>query len=331
MDAECMNTDESMAMAVGRRTRWGRFETWFRSFVVGAMFVTLGFGGGSLAAGEEAPTTKSAKDLSEARVTYDVVYKKRDDVELRCDVYLPPTKATEKGYPTIIAIHGGGWMAGDKWTMGTHCQHLATEGFAVVSINYRHAPKYKFPAQADDVRDALLWVVREKDHYKFDLQRVGLFGYSAGGHLASLIAMCGDSSFDELQPTTTWEKDDTRWNDLPKVKAVCAGGPPCDFRPIPEDNRTLAYFLGGARREIPEVYVAASPASHVSRGDPPIQIIHGDKDLIVPIENSRGMFELLSGCGVDARFETIVDQGHMITFMHPKTVSVLLNFFRELL
>ena len=180
-----------------------------------------------------------------------------------CDLYLPQRSGdnaagenTDKDarWPVVIAVHGGGWASGDKWTMDRHAWKLAEHGIAAVSINYRLAPSAQFPDQVDDVRSALVWISRNAERYHLDSQQVGLYGYSAGGHLVSLVATLGDESWDRLSATTHWERNDPRWKELPMIRAVCAGGPPTDFRDLPPDNTTLAYFLGGSRREKPDVY-----------------------------------------------------------------------------
>ncbi len=249
----------------------------------------------------------------------------------RCDVYLPEAEPPSKGFPAILVIHGGGWVAGDKWLMSTHCQNLAREGFVAISINYRHAPAFKFPAQVDDVRAALVWMTQSHEKYHIDINRIGVFGYSAGGHLATLIGLLGDASPSQRASTTDWPADDERWETLPALKAVCAGGPPCDFRPLPMDNTALSFFLGGSQRELPELYQAASPITHITPSDPPVQIIHGESDFIVPFAGSQEMFKALRAAGVDSHLERVPGQGHMVTFMHPTTKTTMIEFFRRTL
>jgi acetyl esterase/lipase len=248
-----------------------------------------------------------------------------------CDVYCPKSTASQAGHPAVIVVHGGGWISGDKWTLEGYSRSLAEHGFVAVTINYRLAPTHKFPAQVDDVRSALLWAKRNADRFGIDINRLGIFGYSAGGHLSALVASLADESLQVRAAASQWDESDQRWNELPAIRAVCAGGPPCDFRSLSMDNATLAYFLGGSRREKPEIYVAASPAAHVSPGDPVTQLIHGESDLLVPISESRQFHELQRAAGIDSRFEIMPNQGHMITFLNPKTNRKMLDFFQEVL
>ncbi|MCM2372996.1 alpha/beta hydrolase fold domain-containing protein [Aporhodopirellula aestuarii] len=240
-----------------------------------------------------------------------------------------PVRVTGRLRPAVVVVHGGGWLVGDKWSLGSYSEQLAEMGFCVLNINYRLAPYSKFPAQVDDVRHALLYLADNADELSIDPQRIGMFGYSAGGHLSALVGVMSDET-DETQATSSdWAIDDPRWKRLPKIAAVCAGGPPCDLRLLPIDSEALSFFLHGSRRQFPEIYVAASPTAHVSAGDPPTQLIHGEKDLIVPIESSQGFADALKAVGVSVALTVIKDQGHLVTFMHPRTQKQVRDFFSE--
>ena len=288
------------------------------------------------------------------QVTRDIVYAMSGDLRLRCDVYNPAgvpnkddanaedtnpqagaasatTPADEALRPVVVVIHGGAWSSGSKTMVGTYANQLAQAGAVAVAIDYRHAPLHKFPAQVDDVRDALVWIKENADEWKIDTQRVGLFGYSAGGHLACMIATLVDEPHDVVATTTQWNADDQRWKKLPTVKAVVAGGPPCDLTTIPPKNTGLEFFLGGTRAQKPDVYAAASPISFASAGDTPICFIHGEKDFIVPIQSSRVLYDAQVACGVKSEFVTIEKQGHMFTFVHPKTGVALREFMTRML
>ena len=248
-----------------------------------------------------------------------------------CDVYSPGSAPATSGYPGVLVVHGGAWISGDKWTLEGYSRSLARNGFVAVTINYRLAPNHKFPCQLDDVRSALLWMKENANQLSIDLKRIGLFGYSAGGHLSTLVAALADEPIEVRAAASQWQPTDARWQQLPTIRAVCAGGPPCDFRRLPIDNTAMAYFLGGSRREKPESYIAASPTAHVSSSDPVTQIIHGESDLIVPIAGSRRFHQAQIAAGVDSRLIVVPKQGHMVTFLDPKTSTKMLEFFHEVL
>lgn len=239
-----------------------------------------------------------------------------------------PVHVTGRLRPAVVVVHGGGWMAGNKWMISGYAQQLAELGICVLNINYRLAPQAKFPAQVDDVRDALLYLGDHAEELSIDPARIGLFGYSAGGHLSALVGVLEDESREIQASASNWPLADSRWARIPRVAAVCAGGPPCDFQRLPLDNDALSYFLGGSRREFPELYLAASPIAHVSHGDPPIQLIHGETDMIVPLANSERFAAASREAGVSVGMTVIAKQGHIVTLLHPDTQSQVSDFFR---
>src|SRR5580692_6078407 len=103
------------------------------------------------------------------------------------DVYLPDA---EPPLPVIIWLHGGGWRFGDRRLAPDLTRHFASRGFAMVSIEYRLSGQAVFPAPLEDVKAAVRWVRSAAERYGFDADHIGLWGSSAGGHLAALAALC---------------------------------------------------------------------------------------------------------------------------------------------
>lgn len=209
-----------------------------------------------------------------------------------------------------------------------YARSFAEAGVAAVVVNYRLAPQHKFPAQVDDIRSAMLWIKRHASEYGWDSDRLGLFGYSAGAHLCLMMGTLSDEPLQTQQQTSDWAQDDPRFSELPRPRLIIAGGAPCDFRSLPPKNLALAYFLGGSRHALPDVYRFASPAAHVSSGDVPTLFFHGTRDLIVPMRDSRKMFEQQSEAGVASRYLEIAGQGHLVTFQHPEAKQATLQFVR---
>ncbi|WP_404308572.1 alpha/beta hydrolase fold domain-containing protein [Neorhodopirellula lusitana] len=231
--------------------------------------------------------------------------------------------------PAILLVHGGAWVTGDKWLLRSYADDLSRLGCVVLNINYRLAPGAKFPAQVDDVREGLIYLRQHADALAIDVDRIGAFGYSAGGHLSALVGLLADEPLEKQTEVSEWRASDSRWTRLPKVAAVCVGGPPCDFREIPLDNTALTYFLGATRRQTPEVYESASPIVHISPNDPPTHLFQGETDLLVPLRGTRRFATALKEAGVAADLTVIEGQGHMLTFRHPESRQVVLDFFAE--
>ncbi len=261
-------------------------------------------------------------------ISTDQVYGTAEGVKLLCDVYRPadPAAAAQQR-PAVLLIHGGAWSAGSRRTMTSYAMRLARAGIIAIAVDYRLAPTWKFPAQVDDVRLAMLWTVGQAAELGIDPARIGLFGYSAGGHLACLIGTLVDEPLETQLSTTKWSRDDQRLAKLPQPQAICAGGPPCDLTTLHPDSTGLAYFLGGKLVDLPEVYTAASPLSHASSGDIPTLYVHGERDAIVPLQSSQALYEAQREAGVASEFVTIEKQGHLMTFLNPKTGEAMVEFF----
>jgi len=262
------------------------------------------------------------------KITPSEVYASPAGNDLLCDIYSPADQNPEATLrPVVLLVHGGAWSSGSRLAMGGHAMRLAKAGIVAVAIDYRLAPQWKFPAQLDDLRQAMWWVTNRSDHLGVDVTRMGIFGYSAGGHLACLIGTLADESPQTCATTSDWSSTDARLCELVKPMAICAGGPPCDLTTLTLGNNGLAYFLGGTPAEIPEVYAAASPVTHASPGDAPTLFIHGDRDAIVPPRNSQVLYEAQKRVGVKSEFLMIEKQGHMLTFIHPMAADSMVDFF----
>jgi triacylglycerol lipase len=153
---------------------------------------------------------------------------------------------------------------------------------------------------------------------KLDPTHVGGFGYSAGGHLVTLLGTLDDDDFREQGIP----------NDAPsaRLQAVMAGGAPCDFCTLPEQSERLAYWLGGTRAAKPDAYRDASPVSFITADDPPMFFFHGAQDLLVPISSPKGMVALLTAVGVTAQMYTVQDEGHIQAVFNENALKQALAF-----
>ncbi|HMO15393.1 MAG TPA: alpha/beta hydrolase [Pirellulaceae bacterium] len=249
-----------------------------------------------------------------------IVYRIVDDKELECDVYVP---LGEETFPAVLLVHGGAWRSGSKFQVSYHARVLARAGYVVVAINYRHAPEHKFPAQIEDCKAAVAWMRKNAAEYKIDPDRIGAWGYSAGGHLVSLLGTTGsDRAFerdlpDELKAFST------------HVSAVVAGGAPCDFSWLEEESELLSYWLGDSARRNPRVYRLATPATHVNADCPPFYLFHGSGDAMVPIESSRKLYDHLIAKGIAATYAEYPKMGHLETFVNMQALRASIQFLDE--
>ena len=242
-----------------------------------------------------------------------VVYRVGENFELKCDIYVPvgtdtqPVKKSQR-FPAIVAIHGGAWRSGSKVTMMRHANLFAKAGYVVMAINYRHAPEFLFPAQVHDCKIAVRWLKAHADEWSVDPDRVAVFGYSAGAHLAAILGTTDEEAGLEGDVPPELAKFDS------SVVCVAAGGAPCEFSWIGEDSEVLKSWLGGTRAETPEVYERASPLTYVDSNDVPFYFFHGQYDLIVPLDSSLKLHKALKAAGVPSTHEIALMTGHLSTF-----------------
>lgn len=201
--------------------------------------------------------------------------------------------------PVVLLVHGGGWVRRDKSDMEGIAEKLVRNGFAIFNINYRLAPKDIYPAQLEDLRQALYFLKANAMKYRIDSDRMAAFGYSAGGHLAALVGVVGD-------------KDETGTNQIP-LQAVVAGGTPFDLS-VYEESDLVMKFLGGKRSEKLEVYKEASPMFHIDNSDPDFFLYHGKNDWVVEYEQMTNFSKELVKHGVGYESFTVPVMGHMATF-----------------
>jgi acetyl esterase/lipase len=229
------------------------------------------------------------------------------------DIYMPPKKGGPK--PLILYIHGGGWIAGHTRHSGALSNfpavlaQLASEGFVVASLEYRLSGEAPFPAQLQDARAALRYLKANAGTYGLDAAKVGVWGGSAGGHLTALTAFsCDDTSLDPapapagsecVQSAVTWYGV---FDFAPLLKrSIETGGLGA------AENK----LLGCAPASCAEDKVkAVSPASYIDAKDPPILLIHGEKDMVVDVSQSRNVEVQLNAAGVAVESIYIPDVDH---------------------
>jgi len=226
---------------------------------------------------------------------------------LLLDIYVPDNP-TVTPMPAIIWIHGGSWESGDKFP--SEVRALAQRGFLGVSINYRLSGEAAFPAAVEDCKSAVRWLRANAEKYNIDPDRIGLWGESAGGHLAMMVG-CADETAG-LEGNGDWAEFSSR------VQAVCSYYGVSDLAKQYEyykeifatDNGPVIQFMGGTPEERPDTYTLASPINHVTSDDPPLLLVHGDLDTTVPLTQSRTMHQAFQQAGLDSALTMVTGAGH---------------------
>jgi acetyl esterase/lipase len=235
--------------------------------------------------------------------SYDIVYRRVGDRELKLDVARPAKGGGP--FPVLILLHGGGWCRGSKESLRFPLAAYAARGYVAVAPQYRFWPGDVFPAQVHDAKDAVRWVKAHAHEHHGDPGRVGVIGTSAGGHLAMMLGMTG--------PEDGLEGDAPAGAPGTAVQAVVSLVGPSDLTAddFPKVTRDLiAGFLGGPASERPDVAAKASPVSYVSRGDAPTLAFLASGDPIVPSTQGAKMSEALARAGVPGRVVIVRSKTH---------------------
>ncbi len=287
----------------------------------------------SLAAAEQTkPAPKPANLPPGVRMERDLAYVPGGDEAQRLDLYLPEL-SSESPLPLIVHIHGGGWMGGSKFP----CPFvgMVARGYAVASVEYRFSQKAKFPAQIQDCQAAIRWLRANAGKYQIDPEKVGVVGGSAGGHLSALVGTAGG--------TGTFPPIGGNEDQSDRVQAVCDIYGPADFTTVvkqaAEDKNVKNIFefnspkdpyssLIGVPLETEAKSRAVSPVTYVSEDDPPILILHGTHDALVPYAQSVQFAEVLKAKGVPVWLQTLPGAGHGgPVFGKPVVIQLMQNFF----
>ncbi|HOW10193.1 MAG TPA: alpha/beta hydrolase [Bacteroidales bacterium] len=234
-------------------------------------------------------------------------YNNDSDPKHLLDIYLP---ANAKGkLPLVIFIHGGGWLSNDKYAdmgyMKKTVAEIISSGYALASIDYRFSTQAVFPAQMQDCNRAISFLYDNADKYGFDTNRFAVMGFSAGGHLASMVGLSKNNDIaDFFMPGTSRSF---------KIKAVVDFYGPAELQLFPGRNNAKspeALLIGAAPLDRPDLARAASPVTYVDKNDPPFIIIHGEKDELVSPDQSRLLTSWLTLAGVQNELIIVKDAPH---------------------
>lgn len=243
------------------------------------------------------------------------------------DIYLP---AEAKGkIPVVIFIHGGGWLSNDKYAdmgyMKKTVAEIISHGYALASIDYRFSTQAVFPAQARDCNRAISYLYDYADEYGFDRERFALMGFSAGGHLASLVGLSENNDIPEFYMPGS--------SQLFSFKAVVDFYGPSELILFPgaDDAKSPeGLLIGAAPIDRPDLAKAASPLTYVDNDDPPFLIIHGEKDELVSTRHSFLLSSWLSVAGVQNEVIIVKDAPHFGSmFDSDQLRNRVMQFLRE--
>jgi acetyl esterase/lipase len=215
---------------------------------------------------------------------------------LVADLYQPRVAESS---PAVVMVHGGGWNGRTRDDMNSMAKAVARRGYVVMNVSYRLAPRWTFPAQLHDMQQAVLWLRANAKARNLRADRIGIWGYSAGAHLAALLGVTGPG--------------DKQFVPGARVQAVVAGGTPVDLRYY-KDGPLPNGLMGVSYSQNPELWREASPVALVTPDDPPMVLYHGTFDFTVGAENAHAMYDALSAANVPAELYLYRGLEHLFTF-----------------
>ncbi|MGN6675226.1 MAG: alpha/beta hydrolase-fold protein [Thermomicrobiales bacterium] len=236
----------------------------------------------------------------------------------------PPGRA-----PGLIWVHGGAFRHGSKNSGIALLFPIARRGYLCASIEYRLSDEATWPAQIEDCKCAVRYLRAHADELGLDPARIGVWGASAGGHLAAMLGVAPDRP--TLEGHGGWAEQSSR------VQAVCDFYGPADLLGLTNPPSVLEHtdpdspegrLLGGVVRQHPDRARSASPTTYTTGAEPPFLIVHGAEDTTVPHRQSDLMYQAL-GSG-NAVFHTLVEAGHGgPAFTHPAVAQLVADFFDQ--
>jgi acetyl esterase/lipase len=255
----------------------------------------------------------------------DVAYAKSDATTGQghlLDLYLPPDATAPS--PVVIFTHGSAWLADNgRQDAQVLAAALHGAGYAVAGVSIRSSRQAKFPAQLHDIKAAIRWLRANAAKYRLDPDRVAIMGESSGGWTAAMAAVTGDVTDLEGTAGTTGVSS--------AVQAAIAFYPPTDFlqmdawalRPCDPaaaigrgafchdaPSSPESQLVGCAIQTCKEAVQRANPIRYVSSADPPIMIIHGGSDPLVPHAQGELLYQALNKACRDAVFISMPVAGH---------------------
>lgn len=213
--------------------------------------------------------------------------------DLQADLFSIPSS---KKLPAVILIHGGFWSAGNRKELSDLAAKLANNGYLAMTIDYHLLPKYKQPTQTEDATKAIWWLRENSEKLGINPEKIGVVGVSAGGYLAAWTA-----THDKDSPNGIHSRPNAvvsvcgPWNLSQEVEKEISKGA----------AKLVKKFCEGEDRKL------ASPQYSITSSVPPVLLVHGDADKIVPVSQSINAYKQLQAQHCNSELVILPDANHI--------------------
>ena len=257
----------------------------------------------------------------------DIVYATNGERKMLLDVYRPKS---DKPLPLVIWFYGGAWDWGNKDRSQPLIPMLA-RGYAIAGVTHTKSKEEIFPAVINDCRAAVSFLRLNAKRFNLDPKRFGAAGESSGGHLTALLATTSDTNEFQKHPVTQKASS--------AIQAASPWCGPTDFLKLNDVKASQDYsnprsapsrLVGKSIKQAPEKCRQANPITYVTKDDPPCFIVHGDRDFVVPLNQSELLHAALGEAGVPSTLHVVKGAGHgfsKITPANEKVVERVMDFF----
>lgn len=233
-----------------------------------------------------------------------IEYTNPDNQHLQLNMARP--KTGDGPFPTVLFIHGGGFRAGNREGYNAQIIRMAEKGYVAVTMSYRLAPKYPFPAAIHDTKAAVRWLRANAKKYNIDPDNIGVTGGSAGGTLAQMLGVTTD--------VKEFEGDGGNPKESSAVKCVVNVYGANDFTKSygksVDAHEVLPLYLGGNLEKARPAHIRSSPLYWVTPNAVPTLCIHGTEDKYVHVEQAEMLVEKLKGASVEVELIKLEGAGH---------------------
>ncbi|MBR5288358.1 MAG: alpha/beta hydrolase [Clostridia bacterium] len=265
----------------------------------------------------------------QARLTMNVVFSEATGTALSCAILSPWNETPEKPYPAIVFVQGSAWQFPDIGYEIPQLSRYARAGYVVMTVTHRNCLEgHPFPAFLEDVKTAVRFLRANAEKYHVDPERIAVWGTSSGGNTSMLVSMTGD---DPRYNTGEYGG----YSDAVRCAVQCFG--PTDILTLFEyhfsggnSDRTLANALAG-ERPYEEVAQEMSPYRIAEKGKnyPPILMIQGNADPVVPWDQAEMMYGKYQEVGADAQLICIDGAPHEGPFWSDAVHDQIMAFFKK--